>query len=289
MVCTLRNILSKRVMGSLDPSLMRKVGPWSREGRIRRLLIKKKRRKKGKPSKKVLCKDKVSSLICRAPSLRTGKKTSSFKIPNFVVPSSIVQDPGIKGVLFQVDCHQLFVARNAGLCASPSRCTDSAEVFSKGPVENGFFEHLEDGAGSSLCLRRHRKCDLGDVRAGSSAADGGRVKGVCAGSCGSAGGVGGDDCAGSSSIAGGGCNDAHVRFSGVASRVGADSCAGPSATAGESSGIIGLSDSSLHLSRDSNSLNSSVSRHVCMCECCVCLACYCYSTFLVCCCTLVWC
>ena len=201
---------------------------------------KEEKKKEGKAIKKVLCKDKVSSLICRAPSLRTGKKTSSFKSPNFVVPSSIVQDPGIKGALFQVDCHQLFVARNAGLCASSSRCTDSAEVFSKGPVENGDFEHLEDGAGSSLCLRRHRKCDLGDVRAGSSAADGRRVKGVCAGSCGSAGGVGGDDSAGSSSIAGGGCNDAHVCFSGVAGRVGADSCAGSSATAGESSGIIGL-------------------------------------------------
>ena len=90
---------------------------------------KEEKKREGKAIKKVLCKDMVSSLICRAPSLRTGKKTSSFKSPNFVVPSSIVQDPGIKGALFQVDCHQLFVARNDGLCASPSRCTDSAEVF----------------------------------------------------------------------------------------------------------------------------------------------------------------
>ena len=56
MVFTLRNILSKRVMGSLDPSLMRKGGSWSREGRTRRLLIKKKRREKGKPSKRCCAK-----------------------------------------------------------------------------------------------------------------------------------------------------------------------------------------------------------------------------------------
>ena len=103
-----------------------------------------------------------------------------------MVPSSIVQDPGIKGALFQDDCHQLFVARNAGLCASPSRCTDSAEVFSKGPVDTGFFEHLEDGAWTfAAFLQRHRKVDLEDVRAGSSA------------------------------IAGGGGKDAHARFSGL--------------------------------------------------------------------------
>ena len=90
---------------------------------------KEEKKKEGKAIKKVLCKDKVSSIICRVPSLRTGKKTSSCKSPNFVVPSSIVPGSSIKGALFQVDCHQLFVARNAGLCASPSRCTDSAEVF----------------------------------------------------------------------------------------------------------------------------------------------------------------
>ena len=67
---------------------------------------KEEKKKERKAIKKVLCKDKVSSLICRAPSLRTGKKTSSFKSPNFVVPSSIVQDPGIKGALFQEDCCQ---------------------------------------------------------------------------------------------------------------------------------------------------------------------------------------
>ena len=89
---------------------------------------KEEKEKEGKAIKKVLCKDKVSSLICRAPSLRTGKKT-----PNFVVPSSIVQDPGIKGALFQEVCCQPFVARNAGLCASPARCTldDHKTDFSK--------------------------------------------------------------------------------------------------------------------------------------------------------------
>ena len=195
-------------------------------------------------------------MSCSIPADR--EENSLLKSPNFVVPSSIVQDPGIKGALFQDDCHQLFVARNAGLCASPSRCTNSAEVFSKGPVDTGFSEHLEDGAGLSLRSQRHRWCDLEDVRAGSSATDGGRGKDVCAGSCDSAGGVGDDVRAGSSAIAGGGGKDVHARFSGFAGRVGADFRAGPSATAGESSGIIGLSDSSVHLSRDSNSLNSSV-------------------------------
>ena len=56
MVLTLRDILSMRVMDSLVPSLMRKGGSWSREGKTRRLLIKKKRRKKGKPSKRCCAK-----------------------------------------------------------------------------------------------------------------------------------------------------------------------------------------------------------------------------------------
>ena len=73
--------------------------------------LKEGKKKEGKAINKVLCKDKFSSFICRAPSLRTGKKTSSFKSPNFVVPSSAVQDPGIKGALFQEDCcHDLGLA-----------------------------------------------------------------------------------------------------------------------------------------------------------------------------------
>ena len=68
---------------------------------------KEEKRKEGKGIKKELCKDKFSSLICRAPSLRTGQKTPFLQSRNFVVPSSVVdlvQDPGIKGALFQEDC-----------------------------------------------------------------------------------------------------------------------------------------------------------------------------------------
>ena len=73
--------------------------------------LKEGKKKEGKAINKVLCKDKFSNFICRAPSLRTGKKTSSFKSPNFVVPSSAAQDPGIKGALFQEDCcHDLGLA-----------------------------------------------------------------------------------------------------------------------------------------------------------------------------------
>ena len=56
-----------------------------------------------------MCKVKSSSLFCRAPSLRTGKKTSLLKCPNGKVPSSFVdpvQDPGIKGPFFPEDCRQ---------------------------------------------------------------------------------------------------------------------------------------------------------------------------------------
>ena len=98
MVRTLRSILSGWVMGSLGPSLLRKDGLWFGGGRNRRLA--KKKSKEGKGVKKELCKDKISSLICRAPSLRTGKKTPFFKSPNFVFPSSVV-DPGIKSALLQ--------------------------------------------------------------------------------------------------------------------------------------------------------------------------------------------
>ena len=143
-----------------------------------------------------------------------------------MVPSSVVdpvQDPGIKGALFQEDCcqdlvlagsndsvfqfdsavdttlplaRQLFVAGNAGLRAPLARCTNSAEVLSKDDV-------------SGLSLRARRGCQ-GDLENG--------IEDVRAGS---------------------------------------------SAVAGESRGIIGLrevseSDSSWHISCVTNSLNSSV-------------------------------
>ena len=57
--------------------------------------------KEGKGTKEELCKAKNSSLICRAPSLRTGKKTPLLKGPNFVVRSSVVDPvPGIQGAFF---------------------------------------------------------------------------------------------------------------------------------------------------------------------------------------------
>ena len=65
--------------------------------------------KEGNGTKKELCKGKNSTVICRAPSLRTGKKTPLLKGPNFVVPSSVVdpvQDPGTRGALVQEDCRQ---------------------------------------------------------------------------------------------------------------------------------------------------------------------------------------
>ena len=177
------------------------------------------------------------------------EENSLLKSPNFVVPFSVVQDPGIKGALFQEDCCQLFVARNVGLCASPVRCTHVAgsentsnghgnvgvsklsrawrgcqdaleDNFNRGSFEHSIENHDGDGAlpllrqRDRLALRRLRDLGVGeDVRAGSSATAGG---------------------------------------------VGEDVRAGSSATAGESNGIIGLRNSSVHISRVSNSLNSSV-------------------------------
>ena len=63
--------------------------------------------KEGKGTKKELCKVKNSGLFCRAPSLRTWKKTPLLKCPNSEVPSSFVgpvQDPGIRDALFQEEC-----------------------------------------------------------------------------------------------------------------------------------------------------------------------------------------
>ena len=80
---------------------------------------KEEKKREGKAIKKVLCKDKVSSLICRAPSLRTGKKTSSFKSPNFVDPSSIVQDPGIKGAFFSRSLLSTFCCQGCWIVCLP--------------------------------------------------------------------------------------------------------------------------------------------------------------------------
>ena len=80
---TLRNILLGWVMGSLRPSLLRKDGPWLRRRKEKKVVQKEEKKKEGKDIKKVMCKDKFSSLICRAPSLRTGKKTPFFKSPEF--------------------------------------------------------------------------------------------------------------------------------------------------------------------------------------------------------------
>ena len=102
-----------------------------RRRKEKKVVQKEEKKKEGKDIKKVLCKDKFSSLICRAPSLRTGKKTPFFKSPNFVVPSSVVQDPVIKGALFQVDCCQdLGIAgENMDLVGLPGVCeTDISET-----------------------------------------------------------------------------------------------------------------------------------------------------------------
>ena len=121
-------------MGSLDPSLLRKDGPWLGGGRKRKLSKRKKRAMKGKGTKKELCKVENSSLICRAPSLRTGKKSPLLKGPNLEVPSSFVdpvQDRGIKGALFQEDdCQDLGIAgENMDRVGLPGVCeTDISET-----------------------------------------------------------------------------------------------------------------------------------------------------------------
>ena len=221
---------------------------------------KEEKKKEGKAIKKVLCKDKVSSLICRAPSLRTGKKTSSFKSPNFVVPSSVVQDPGIKGALFQEDCCQ-----DLGLAGSndsvfqfasavditlpparqpPVRCT---HVAGSENTSNG-----HGNAGVSKLSRAWRGCQdaLEDTFNGHA------NTGFFGHSIENHDGVGELPLFQQRDrLALRRLRDLEVGIEDVR--------AGSPAVAGESSGIIGLhevseSDSSVHISRVSNSLNSSV-------------------------------
>ena len=91
--------------------MRRKGGLWSREGKIRRLLLKKERRKKGKPSIRFCVKISFQVLFVELHPCGQGRKLPLLKSPNFVVPSSAVQDPGIKGALFQEDCcHDLGLA-----------------------------------------------------------------------------------------------------------------------------------------------------------------------------------
>ena len=224
--------------------------------------LKEGKKKEGKAINKVLCKDKFSNFICRAPSLRTGKKTSSFKSPNFVVPSSAAQDPGIKGALFQEDCcHDLGLA---GSIDSEFQIS-SAEDLSLPPARQlpvlvkrvAGCENTSNGHGNAGVFmvsrtwrgRRHR--------------DGvGEFSNVIGWHL--------EDCVTLKMVLR--IMMGLATFSNVIGRLFED-CdledgiegvrAGAPAVAGESRGIIGLqevseSDSSVHISHVSNSLNSSV-------------------------------
>ena len=134
-------------MGSLDPSLLRKDGPWLGGGRKRRLPRNKKRKRKGKPSKRYCAKPSFPVLFVVLHPCGQGRKL--FFSPKFVVPSSF-RIQALKVPFCRGTAASFFVARYAGLCASPVRCT---HVAGSENTSNGL-----GNAGVSKLSRAWRGC-----------------------------------------------------------------------------------------------------------------------------------